>query len=37
MEQMRHNRLFRPTMVYQGEHNVPYVPMAERKERVKTA
>ena len=37
MEQMRHNRLFRPTMVYQGEHNVPYVPTAERKERVKTA
>ncbi|HXV14188.1 MAG TPA: citrate/2-methylcitrate synthase, partial [Candidatus Krumholzibacteria bacterium] len=37
MEQMRHNRLFRPTQVYQGEHNVPYVPMAERKERVKTA
>jgi citrate synthase len=37
MEQMRHNRLFRPTMVYQGDHNVPYVPMAERKERVKTA
>ena len=37
MEQMRHNRLFRPTMVYQGEHNVPYVPMAERKERVRTA
>jgi citrate synthase len=37
MEQMRHNRLFRPTQVYQGEHSVPYVPMAERKERVKTA
>jgi len=37
MEQMRHNRLFRPTMVYQGEHNVPYVPMSERKERVRTA
>ncbi len=35
MEQMRHNRLFRPTMVYQGEHSVPYVPMAERKERVR--
>jgi citrate synthase len=31
MEQMRHNRLFRPTQVYQGERNVPYVPMPERK------
>jgi citrate synthase len=37
MEQMRHNRLFRPTQVYQGEHNVPYVPMPERKAPVKTA
>lgn len=36
MEQMRHNRLFRPTQVYQGGHNVPYVPMAERKEGVRT-
>jgi 2-methylcitrate synthase len=37
MEQMRHNRLFRPSQVYQGEHNVPYVPMSERKEGVRTA
>jgi len=36
MEQMRHNRLFRPTQVYQGEHNVPYVPMMERKTPVRT-
>jgi len=31
MEQMRHNRIFRPTQVYQGEHGVSYVPMSERK------
>jgi citrate synthase len=31
MEQMRHNRIFRPTQVYQGEHEVHYVPMSERK------
>jgi citrate synthase len=31
MEQMRHNRIFRPTQVYQGEHTVSYVPMSERK------
>jgi citrate synthase len=37
MEQMRHNRLFRPTQVYQGEHDVPYVPMPERKTPVRTA
>lgn len=37
MEQMRHNRLFRPTQVYQGGHNVPYVPMSERKEGVRTS
>jgi citrate synthase len=37
MEQMRHNRLFRPTQVYQGEHNVPYVPMSDRKAPVRTA
>jgi citrate synthase len=36
MEQMRHNRLFRPTQVYQGGHSVPYVAMSERKEGVKT-
>ncbi len=35
MEQMRHNRLFRPTMVYQGDHNVPYIPMTERTAGVK--
>ena len=35
MEQMRHNRIFRPTQVYQGEHNVSYVPMAERKSPVR--
>jgi citrate synthase len=37
MEQMRHNRLFRPTQVYQGTHDVRYVPMAERKEGVKAS
>jgi citrate synthase len=31
MEQMRHNRIFRPTQVYQGEDKVAYVPMSERK------
>jgi len=31
MEQMRHNRIFRPTQVYQGEQKVAYVPMSERK------
>jgi len=31
MEQMRHNRLFRPTQVYQGDHNLPYVPRPDRK------
>ena len=31
MEQMRHNRIFRPTQVYQGEHGISYVPMNERK------
>ncbi|MDH5268622.1 MAG: citrate synthase [Candidatus Krumholzibacteria bacterium] len=37
MEQMRHNRLFRPTQVYQGQHEVPYVPMSERKEGVRAS
>jgi len=37
MEQMRHNRLFRPTQVYQGKHDVPYVPMSERKEGVRAS
>jgi citrate synthase len=36
MEQMRHNRIFRPTQVYQGEQEVPYVPMSERKTPVRT-
>jgi citrate synthase len=31
MEQMRHNRIFRPTQVYQGEQDVPYIAMGERK------
>lgn len=31
MEQMRHNRIFRPTQVYQGEQKVDYVAMSERK------
>jgi citrate synthase len=31
MEQMRHNRIFRPTQVYQGEQDAPYIPMSERK------
>jgi citrate synthase len=31
MEQMRHNRIFRPTQVYQGEDKVTYVPMSDRK------
>ncbi|HET6350363.1 MAG TPA: citrate/2-methylcitrate synthase [Candidatus Krumholzibacteria bacterium] len=31
MEQMRHNRIFRPTQVYQGEASAPYIPMSERK------
>jgi len=35
MEQMRHNRIFRPTQVYQGEENVAYVPLAERKATVR--
>jgi citrate synthase len=36
MEQMRHNRIFRPTQVYQGEHGVSYVPMSDRKTPVRT-
>jgi citrate synthase len=36
MEQMRHNRLFRPTQVYQGGHVIPYVAMSERKEGART-
>ena len=29
-EQLAVNRIFRPTQVYEGEHNNPYIPMAER-------
>ena len=29
-EQLAVNRIFRPTQIYTGEHNAPYVPMAER-------
>lgn len=29
-EQLEANRIFRPTQIYTGEHNVPYVPMEER-------
>ena len=36
LEQMRHNRLFRPTQVYTGGHELPYVPITDRKEEVAT-
>ena len=29
-EQLAVNRIFRPTQVYTGTHNAPYIPMAER-------
>ena len=29
-EQLAVNRIFRPTQIYTGEHNLPYIPMAER-------
>lgn len=29
-EQLGENRIFRPTQIYTGEHNVPYVPIQER-------
>ncbi len=29
-EQLAVNRIFRPTQIYTGEHNVPYIPMEER-------
>ena len=29
-EQLGVNRIFRPTQIYTGEHNAPYIPMAER-------
>lgn len=34
LEQMRDNRLFRPTQRYTGEREVSYVPIGERKEQV---
>lgn len=30
IEQLDHNRLIRPTVIYEGEKNVPYTPIAER-------
>lgn len=29
-EQLAENRIFRPTQIYTGEHNMPYIPMEER-------
>ena len=29
-EQLAVNRIFRPTQIYTGDHNAPYIPMAER-------
>ena len=29
-EQLAVNRIFRPTQIYTGEHNTPYIPMEER-------
>lgn len=29
-EQLAINRIFRPTQIYTGEHNIPYIPMEER-------
>jgi len=37
LEQMRNNRLFRPTQVYQGRHGVAYVPIEDRVEGVTTS
>ena len=37
LEQMRDNRLFRPTQVYMGGHSLPYVPIGDRKEEVATS
>jgi citrate synthase len=31
LEQMRHNRIFRPTQKYTGKHGVPFVPIEERQ------
>lgn len=30
LEQLRENKLFRPDQIYSGEHNRPYVPIAQR-------
>jgi len=30
VEQLRENKLFRPSQIYEGEHNRPYVPMEKR-------
>lgn len=30
LEQLRENKLFRPDQIYAGEHNRPYVPLAQR-------
>lgn len=29
-EQLAENRIFRPTQIYTGDHNMPYIPMEER-------
>lgn len=29
-EQLAENRIFRPTQIYTGEHNMPYIPMEKR-------
>jgi citrate synthase len=29
-EQLNHNRIFRPTQIYVGAHNLPYIPIEER-------
>ena len=29
-EQLAVNRIFRPTQIYTGEHNIPYIPMSQR-------
>ena len=30
LEQLRENKLFRPDQIYSGEHNRPYIPLADR-------
>ena len=30
VEQLRENKLFRPSQIYEGEHNRPYIPMEKR-------